>query len=189
MKRIWWVIALAVVAAGAGYWWWSQGRAHAGDVDLVEAFRGAEKRAPGDPLVMFSMEPQTIKGETKPAIFAHPPSRIIYHDIMVPPHARLELFLALKEEAWDKATDGVYFRVGISHGDTYTELVKRTVAPYHVPADRGWIPLSFDLSAYAGQKVNVIFNTHESAPGIAANGMYDFALFGAPRITTAPPES
>lgn len=186
MKRIWWVVALAVVAAGAGYWWWSQGRVHAGDIDLVEAFRGAEKRTSGDPAVMFAMEPQTIKGETKPAIFAHPPSRIIFHDIVVPPHARLELFLALKEDAWDKGTDGVYFRVGISHGDAYTELVKRTVAPYHVPADRGWLPLSFDLSAYAGETINVIFNTHESAPGLATHGLYDFAVFGAPRITSAP---
>lgn len=186
MKRIWWVVALAVVAAGAGYWWWSQGQGHAGDIDLVEAFRGAEKKTPGDPAVMFSMEPQTIKGETKPAIFAHPPSRIIFHDIEVPPHARLELFLGVKEDAWDKATDGVYFRVGLSRGDTYIELATRTVAPYHVPADRAWIPLSFDLSAYAGQKINVILNTHESPPGVATNALYDFAVFGAPRITAAP---
>jgi hypothetical protein len=189
LKRIWWLVAVAVVAAGAGYWWWSQGRAHAGDIDLVEAFRGAEKRTSGDPEVMFSIEPQTIRGETKPAIYAHPPSRIIFHDIVVPPRARLELFLGVKEEVWDKGTDGVYFRVGISHGETYTELAKRSVAPYHVPADRGWIPLSFDLSAYAGQTINVIFNTHSSSPGVVPHILYDFAVFGAPRITSAPPES
>jgi hypothetical protein len=186
VKRIWWVVALAIVIAGAWYWWWSRGQGTAGDIDLVEAFRGAEKRTPNDPAAVFSMEPQTIKGETKPAIYAHPPTRIIYHDIVVPPHARLELFLAIKEEAWDKGTDGVYFRVGISHGEVYKELAARRVAPYLEPADRGWIPLSFDLSEYAGQTINVVFNTHESVPGIVPNGLYDFAVFGAPRITTAP---
>ena len=186
MKRIWGIVALAIVAAGAGYWWWSQGQGQAGDIDLVEAFRAAEKRTSGDAEAMFAMEPQTIRGETKPAIFAHPPSRIVYHDLMVPPHARLELFLGIKEDAWDKATDGVYFRVGISQGETYKELATRTVAPNLVPADRAWIPLSFDLSAYAGQKINVIFNTHESAPGLTPNALYDFAVFGAPRITAAP---
>ena len=44
------------------------------------------------------------------------------------------------------------------------------------------MPLSLDLSEYAGKKVNVVFNTHESPPGRPRNGMYDFAVFGAPRI-------
>jgi hypothetical protein len=155
-------------------------------VDLVEAFRGAEKRTTLDPGVAFSMDPQTIAGVTRRAIYAHPPSRIIYHDIAVPDRARLELFLAVKEEAWDKETDGVYFRVGVSHGAMYQELAARTLDPYRNPADRGWIPLSFDLSPFAGQTVNVVFNTQHSAPGGTDNGMYDFAVFGEPRIVSVP---
>jgi hypothetical protein len=178
------VAVVVLLAAAAGYWFWS--RAQDASIDLVEAFRAAEKRTSLDPAGAFSMDPQTIKGETKPSIYAHPPSRVIFHDIVVPPHARLDLFLGIKEEAWPKGTDGVYFRVGVSRGEVYTDLLTRSVDPYRVEGDRGWVPVSLDLSAYAGQTVNVIFNTHESAPGIAPNGMYDFAVFGAPVIRVVP---
>ena len=179
------VVVLALVGA-AGYLYLQQGDDD-GSVDLVEAFRGAEKKTPLNAAAAFSMDPQTIKGETKPAIYAHPPSRIIFHDVKIPPRARLELFLAIKEEAWPKGTDGVYFRVGVSQGESYTDLLKRHVDPYQVAGDRAWIPVSIDLSAYAGRTVNVIFNTHESPPGPGVNGLYDFAVFGAPRIAVAPP--
>jgi hypothetical protein len=128
------------------------------------------------------MDPQTIAGETKPAIFAHPPARIIYKDIEIPDHAELEAWLALKEDAWDKDTDGVYFRLGASLGETSKDLVKRSVAPHKVPADRGWVRVTADLSEYAGHKVNIVINTETSAPGVPGNGMYDFAVIGAPRI-------
>lgn len=187
MKRTWVVVVVAVVALAAGYWWWQ--RQTGGDdvaVDLVEAFRAAEKRTSLDPAAAFSMEPQTIGGETKPSVYAHPPSRIIYRDVKVPERGRLELFLGIKEEAWDKGTDGVYFRVGVSLGGTYHELTARSLDPYRNAGDRAWIPLSFDLSQFAGETVNVVFNTHPSAPGGPDNGMYDFAVFGAPRIVSAP---
>jgi len=186
LKRTWViVVVVAAVVAVAGYLWLQRGSG-SGDIDLVEAFRAAEKRTSKDPAAAFSMDPQTIKGETKPSIYAHPPSRIIFHDVKVPPRAKLELFLALREEAWPKGTDGVYFRVGISVGPSYKDLLQRNVDPYRVEGDRGWIPISLDLSEYAGQTVNVIFNTHESMPGRVPNDLFDFAVFGAPRIVAAP---
>jgi hypothetical protein len=179
------VVAVVVLLAGAAaYWFWF--RVPDESIDLVEAFRAAEKRTPMDPGAAFAMDPQTIKGETKPSIFAHPPSRIIFHDVVVPAHARLDLFLAIKEEAWSKGTDGVYFRVGVSLGENYKDLLKRTVDPYRVEGDRGWVPVSIDLAEYAGKTVNVVFNTHESSPGVNPNGMYDFAIFGAPVIRVVP---
>jgi hypothetical protein len=187
LKRSAVMVVIGVLMAAAAYWYWSAPAEEGVALDLVEAFRGAEKRTTLDPQAAFSLDPQTIKGETKPAVFAHPPSRIIYKDILVPEHARLEVFLGIKEEAWDKGTDGVYFRVGVSHGEDYRDLAARHLDPYRVAGDRGWVPLSFDLSEYAGKKINVVFNTHESAPGGPNNGMYDFAVFGAPRIVVRPP--
>ena len=186
MKRTWVIVAVLAVLGVAGYLYWQSGGGDDGSIDLVEAFPGAEKRTPINPAAAFSIDPQTIKGETKPSIYAHPPSRIIFHDVKIPPRARLELFLAIKEEVWSKGTDGVYFRVGVSYGDTYKDLVKRHVDPYKVEADRAWIPVSIDLTEYAGQTINVILNTQESVPGFAPNALYDFAVFGAPRIVVAP---
>ena len=185
MKRTWVIVVAVVVIAAGLYWWMSRGGPSQG-IDLVEAFRAAEKRTPLDPSAAFSMEPQTIKGESKPSIYAHPPSRIIFHDIVVPEQARLELFLAIKEDAWPKGTDGVYFRVGVSHEGVYKDLLTRNVDPYRVEGDKGWVPVSIDLSEYAGQTVNVVFNTQESMPGRQPNALYDFAIFGAPRIRVVP---
>jgi hypothetical protein len=190
LKRTWVkaavVVAVVAVVGVVGFLWLRPGGG-AGAIDLVEAFRGAEKRTSLDPGVAFSMEPQTIKGETKPSVYAHPPSRIIYHDVEIPPNARLETFLAIKEDAWARGTDGVYFRIGVSYGQTYRDLVTRTVDPYRVEGDRDWVPISIDLSEFGGQTVNVIFNTHETRPGYPVHGMYDYAVFGAPRIVVAPP--
>jgi hypothetical protein len=186
LKRTWLIVLVAAVVGVAGYLWLRQDGAGDGSLDLVEAFRAAEKRTPMDPALAFSMDPQTIQGVTKPAVYAHPPSRITYHDVKVPPRARLELFLALKEDAWSKETDGVYFRVGVAHRDTYKDLVTRNIDPFRVAGDRGWVPISIDLSEYAGETIKVIFNTHESLPGVVPNGMYDFAVFGAPRVVVVP---
>jgi hypothetical protein len=189
LKRNTWIVIVGlVVAAGAAYWWWRGGSTDGVTVavDLVEGFRAAEKRSQLDPAVAFSMDPQTIAGETKPAIFAHPPARIIYHDIEIPDHAVLEAWLAVKEDAWDKDTDGVYFRLGASLGETYKDLITRSIVPHTVPADRAWIHVTADLSEYAGQKVNIVVNTQTSAPGVPGNGMYDFAVIGAPRIVVRP---
>jgi len=185
VKRTWVIVVAVAVVAVAGYLWLKQAD-DVGGIDLVEAFRAAEKRTPLDPGAAFSMDPQTIKGETKPAIYAHPPSRIIFHDIPVPANARLELFLAIKEEAWPKGTDGVYFRVGVSHDGVYKDLLKRNVDPYRVEGDKGWIPVALDLGEYGGKTVDVLFNTQESLPGAVPNALFDFAVFGAPRIVVVP---
>jgi hypothetical protein len=186
VKRTWLIVVVVAVLGVAGYLWMRRDGAGAGSLDLVEAFRAAEKRTPMDPSAAFSIEPQTIQGVTKPAIFAHPPSRITYHDVKVPPHARLTLFLGLLEDAWPRGTDGVYFRVGIVHGDVYKDLVTRNLDPYRVAGDRGWVPIEIDLSEYAGQTIKVVLNTHESLPGVVPNAMYDFAVFGAPQIVVVP---
>ena len=185
MKRTWVIVLAVVVIVAVGYWWMSRRGGDQG-IDLVQAFRAAEKRTPLDPSAAFSMEPQTIKGESKPSIYAHPPSRIIFRDVVVPDHARLELSLGIKEDAWPKGTDGVYFRVGVSYDGVYKDLLTRHVDPYRVEGDKGWVPVSLDLSDYAGKTVNVVFNTQESVPGVQPNALYDFAVFGAPRIRTVP---
>ena len=66
--------------------------------------------------------------------------------------------------------DGVLFRIGISDGKgKYEEFLKQHVNPQRRPEDRRWIPVDLDLSAYANQKVEVIFNTNASLPGRKAS--------------------
>jgi hypothetical protein len=54
--------------------------------------------------------------------------------------------------------------------------------PFHNKNDRRWIPVAVDLSAYAGDEVEVIFNTNVSVPGKVDDARNDTALFATPEI-------
>jgi hypothetical protein len=88
----------------------------------------------------------------------------------------------VKEEAWDKPGDGVLFRFGVSDGRQYDELLNQHVDPANNQADRQWIKQEIDLSAYAGQQMDLIFNTQDSLPRRPPNPAHDFALWGEPAI-------
>ena len=187
MKKTHLVFIAVVVVAVAAYLLYT--RRSGGDVavdlfalattDAAE-FRPAEKKA-----LMFKAGPETIAGETKPALFTHAASRLIFKDVTVPDNGRLKAWIAIKEEAWSQeASDGVLFRFGVDDG-RYDELLNQLVDPRHNANDRGWLPVDIDLTAYAGQKVKLIFNTNTSLPG-KDNGAYDFAVWGEPSIVTRP---
>ena len=124
---------------------------------------------------------QTIEGETLKAISVNAPSRLVYK-VRVPQDGWLRTSLALKPDAWTKEGDGVLFRIGISDGRNYEQLLNQHVNPFKVQADRRWIPVNLDLSAYSDQDVEVIFNTNGSVPGTGSDTRNDMALWGAPQI-------
>ena len=96
----------------------------------------------------------------------------------------LKVALGLKPEAWEKEGNGVYFFVGVSDGHAYEDLFTQTVNPFRNPSERRWIPVMVDLSAYAGQDMEIIFNTRASGPGQGADPRHDLPLWGAPEIVT-----
>jgi hypothetical protein len=185
-------IAVVVVAAVAYYLWSHRGGAdvavnlaeiaapeQTGDAPNFE-FRPGEKKA-----AMFKVGPETVGGQTKTAIFSHASSRLIFSDVTVPDNGRLRAFIAVKEEAWTQESDGVLFRFGVDDGH-YDELLNQMVDPRHNANDRGWLPVDIDLTAYAGQKVKLIFNTNTSLPGKGDNPGYDFAVWGEPAVIARP---
>jgi hypothetical protein len=76
----------------------------------------------------------------------------------------------------------VLFRIGVSDGRTFEDLLTLHVDPFHNKADRRWIPVAADVSQYAGEEVDVIFNTNNSMPGKGDDRRADTALFGEPQI-------
>ena len=52
--------------------------------------------------------------------------------------------------------------------------------PFHNKADRRWIPVAVDVSQYAGEEVEVIFNTNNSMPGKGDDRDNDTALVRRP---------
>lgn len=170
-----------VLTALAAFWWWrsGQGGLEPGAIDLIELFADAEKRTTMGSLEdAFAIETVVINGDRRRSLFAHPFSRVTW-TVSVPEGAVLRTAVALRPDTWTSPSDGAIFRIGVSDGPTYTNLVRHVVRPQDEPEDRRWFPIEVDLSAYAGREVKVIFNTE---PGEIGNAVGDACVWGAPRI-------
>ena len=166
------VVVVIIVLAG----WWLFHRGGAQQVDLLSHFAQAEQRGG-----TFAIEDATLAGDQKKAISAPSNGRLTFK-VRVPDDGWLKVSLGLKPEAWEKEGDGVYFFVGVSDGRSFEQLFTQTVDPFHNKSERRWIPVTVDLSAYAGEEMQVIFNTRASGPGKAADDRNDLPLWGAPEI-------
>jgi hypothetical protein len=147
-------------------------------IDLIATFGSAEKRPAGG---TFEVVDADLNGDRKRAIFTVPASRLIWK-MRIPDDGWLMVALGLKPESWDTEGDGVLFRIGVSDGRVFEDLVTHHLDPFHNKGDRRWVPVAVDLSAYGGEEVEVIFNTNVSVPGKPDDGRGDTALFGAPEI-------
>jgi hypothetical protein len=169
------VVVLVLIIAG---WWLFKRKAGGEPIDLIAAFPTAEKRPPEGTFEVLEVD---LNGDKKRAIFTVPTSRIIWR-LRIPHDAWLKLYLATKPESWEKEGNGVLFRIGVSDGRAFEDLITQHVNPFNNKGDRRWIPLNVDLSAYAGETVEVILNTNTSPKGIEDDPRNDTALWGAPEI-------
>jgi hypothetical protein len=152
-----------------------------GAISLVDRFDAAQKRP--DPGV-FTVENVTIGNETKRSISVAPGimgSRLIFRS-RIPDDGWLRVNVALKQEAWTLEGDGVRFQAVVSDGRASDELFVHDVNPFLNQTERKWIPLMLDLSAYAGEEVDVVLNTYGSPPGKGVDLRNDLAVWGAPEI-------
>jgi hypothetical protein len=169
------VVLLVLIVMGV----WLFKRSNRGPaIDLIATFESAEKRPAGG---TFEIVDADLNGDRKRAIFTAPASRIIWK-IRIPDDGWLMVALGLKPESWDQEGDGVLFRIGVSDGRVFEDILTHHLDPFHNKGDRRWVPVAVDLSAYAGEEVEVIFNTNVSVPGKPDDGRGDTALFGAPEI-------
>jgi hypothetical protein len=153
--------------------------------DLVAALPSARAQRPSPDV--FRVVDASLAGQSKRAILVKGSSRLVYA-VTVPDGAALRVSLGLSEDAWTVAGDGVLFRILLAapRENDQRQLLNRTLAPSRVPADRGWQDVEFDLSSYAGQTVELFFNTN-AGPQENEARRGDLALWGAPRIVA--PES
>lgn len=184
MKRehLWAAVAGVVLVAVAVVWF--ARRDVAGEsVALLDRLDGVQKRTNVESPEQFAVREVTIGGETRRAILALPHSRLIW-PVAVPADGWMEVAFALAPEAWEgaEAADGVQFRIGVSDGRLYDELLRQLVDPSR---DRRWFTARLDLSAYEGRTVDVVFNTDPGPPG-STNTLNDRAVWGEPRIHSRP---
>jgi hypothetical protein len=180
MNRAVLTAVVILVLAGAGWWMFRRGSAER--IDLLSRWETAQKD--GAP---YSLVDATLAGETKKAILA-PPNGRIHFKVKVPEDGWLKVSLGMQPESWDKEGDGVYFFAGVSDGRSFEQLFTQTVNPFKNPSERRWIPVTVDLSAYAGEEMEIILNTRATGPnpppGTPPGGdsRNDLPLWGAPEI-------
>lgn len=174
----WFVVGAVVGVAALVVWSRSMGSG-AMFADLIERFPQATQARPNREA--FIVTDVTLGGRTLKSIAVTQASRIVWKETL-PSNAWLEVNLGVREEAWARPGDGVLFLVGISHGGKYDELVSLIVNPFGNPADRQWYPLMLDLSPYAGQEAEIIFNTRAGVGDATPDN--DLAVWGAPKVVT-----
>lgn len=178
MKYRWYLTGVVIGLVALAVWWMSAaGPAIA--VDLADNLSKATQLRPSPE--SFRVQDVRLNGDTKKSIYVTAPSRVIWEEV-VPDRAWLQVSLGVREEAWTREGSGVLFLVGVSHEGRYEELVSLIVNPYSNAADRQWLPILLDLAPWAGQKVELIFNTRVAhADASPANHL---AVWGAPAIVT-----
>ena len=172
------LVAVVAVVLIAGGWWLFRRGSGAPTVDLVAQFSTAQ-RSPAERT--FNVTDVNLNGESHKAIEAEPPTRITWK-VRIPDNAWLRVNVGLKPEAWTAEGDGVLFFVGVSDGRTFDKLFEQVVNPFNQPGDRKWIPVMVDLASYAGEEVEIVFNTRNSADRKPHDPRNDFAVWGAPEI-------
>ena len=175
MNRAVLTAVVIVVLAAAGWYMFRRGSAER--IDLVARFDQAQKDGAGP----YTVIDATLAGETKKAILA-PSNGRIHFKIKVPEDGWLRVSLGMKPESWDKEGNGVYFFAGVSDGRSFEKLFEQTLNPFKNPSERRWIPVTVDLSAYAGEEMEVIMNTRSSAAGQPPDDRNDLPLWGAPEV-------
>jgi hypothetical protein len=132
-----------LVAIAIGWYAYNRKGGPANLIDLVEQFPAAEHRSNSTPKeAAFEVGHTAIDGQEKRSILARPFARITYNGRGATRRvARGEL--RLRPDSWEVPGDGAQFRVGISEGKTYEELLRQYVNPKR--GDRRWFTARLDL--------------------------------------------
>ena len=183
MKRPLWLLIGVVLAILVAWFALRPGGTERVAVNLIDQFPSATDKRPSPDV--FSVVSATIGDRALQSILVKDPSRLVY-SVAVPDDAELKVSLGIRPDGWTIPGDGVLFRILVGAGGPPEEILNLTLNPYGAPGDRAWRDLSLDLSEYAGETIDLYFNTNSSPPSRPPrddrNG--DFALWGAPRIVT-----
>ena len=130
----------------------------------------------------FRHSQSTLSGVTKPAIHAHPFYQGGSGDtfgeftLTLPdsPHIRLEFYIGLWEGSQN--SDGISFIVSVQDDEIFHQ---------HYDQQK-WEQVTLDLSPYRDKTVKLRFTT---TPGPNGNASWDWAVWGEPKIISAPDNS
>jgi hypothetical protein len=150
-------------------------------IDLLRTFPEAEKR-PADGA--FAVREHTFREQSRASLIVPPNSRIIW-TTWLPHRSTLELHAAVPD---GQGPASVEFRLGISDDRVYN-MLSETVISSADTISTGWIPVTANLSLYAGRKMSLFYRPDERRWRIvvgtrAISGAPSHVYLGEPGIRT-----
>ena len=162
------------------------------------------------PLQGNSITAGTISVGTIPkqAIIQTPDAEVIFRVTIPQERCALKVSLATMPETWDKAGDGMTFKilmsdqllenlydeigmVGVELQSTFLKprsyfsrmrtIYMNYLDPKHIPSQRAWNNVTLDLSRFAGKVLDLSFTVE---PGPRADRRFDAGVWGEPVIIT-----
>jgi hypothetical protein len=131
---------------------------------------------------LLKVEHWQILDRERQVLFVHPApsgSTALVYPVRIEPRTVLRADLAVAPQAWSKEGDGVVFTVYVEDEAGMHLLYSRYVDPKHHQADRQWLPLQVDLTAFGGKLVRIIL---AASGGPAGDQRYDWAGWGEARL-------
>ena len=157
MVRI--IASLLALAAGAGCVRaphdGNKGVAH---IDLLALLGSAEKQPSPTNQQTFVASEIALGGQSRWAVIVPEPSRLTWAAIHIPVRATLTTAIGILPGRPDRPAAEAAFRIGISDNRVYEILYRRLVRPREAATDRGWIPVTVDLSGYAGWQWSLFYH-------------------------------
>jgi len=146
------VITLACALAGSAACGKPTSGAPVRTINLLEQMSAAELRPAGED---FPVVEHTCGGDSRPSLAVPPMSRVTW-TTRLPERGLLQTAVALSGGGEASAT----FRIGISDDRIYEGLLLRTVTAGQ--CEQGWVPLTVDLSRYAGRQWSLFYRPGET---------------------------
>ena len=126
----------------------------------------------------------TVDGMMRRSVWIDAPTALTYHHIALGLHPAFRAFVAIHPAIYGQVNaDGATFQVDVRADGQTRRLADVYINPIAHPELRRWLPLDVDLSAYAGQTVDL---TLGNSPGPANNDYADWCLWGDPRVVDGP---
>ena len=122
----------------------------------------------------------SVNGVTRKVLFMHPNSRAAY-SLQLPNSDTLLLHfdVSLAPDSWSLEGDGVEFLITVISSNKEDKVFDLYLDPKNKEVDRRWVEDSIDLRAFAGQHIQIVFETR---CGPANDLRYDWAGWGEPQI-------
>jgi hypothetical protein len=151
------IIAGLLLLAAAG----CAGAPHGGargttHIDLLARLGSAEKRPSPANQRLFSASDVDLGGRSRWAVIVPQPSRLTWA-LHIPVRATLTTAIGIVPGGGNTPRGDAAFRIGISDNRVYEILYRRLLRPREQAADRGWVPVTVDLSRYAGWQWSLFY--------------------------------